>query len=807
MIEGLLQDFRVAWRSLARTPGFTLVVIVVMALGIGANTMVFNIANAFLFRPLPWIDAQRNVLVWGRDVRHHRDHMEFSYANYDDLRRRATRFTTLGGYAEWSAYTTLGAEPERFVATLITPGFLSVFEARPRLGREFLPGEEVKARALTLVMVSERIWRERMGSDPRVIGRTLRVNGRVRTIVGVAPALFRFPETSDFFVPYPFDPAEEARDSRSLQVVGRLRPGVSIAVANAEVATIVADLAHRYPVENAGLAARVAPYREMVGQDMMAILALLSSAVAFVLLIACANVANLMLARGAGLRREIALRFALGATRAHIVRQRMAESVLLALAGGTLGLLLALWGRDLIVGSIPLELPFWMRFDTDPNLVLFMLGVSFLTALLAGLAPALQTSQVDVNEALKEGGAHGTAGRARSRLRSTLVVAEIALALVLLAGAGLMIRSFLHMTEEKTAVRSAGVLTAQLTMPIAVYPDADARRAFMDGLMPAVEGLPGVRDASAINILPLSHGSWTRSVTLEGEPTGPDAPVHVPYYAAARPGYFRTIGLARRAGRDFTLRDGKGAPLVAIVSETAARMFWPGRDPIGQRLKWGPEERDSSGFRTVVGVVADVRQTIRRPDVPAQVYVPHAQEPLQSVTLVLRHDGSPAALTSALRQLVHSRDADMPLYEVRTLDESIRQALWEQRIYAILMTVFALFALLIAGVGIYGVMAYSVAQRTQEIGIRMALGATRDQVIQLVVGQALRLTLIGVGLGLAGAYAVTRLMASLLFGVRAGDPPTFVGVTVLLALSSVLAAWVPAARATRVDPMVALRTE
>jgi putative ABC transport system permease protein len=434
-----------------------------------------------------------------------------------------------------------------------------------------------------------------------------------------------------------------------------------------------------------------------------------------------------------------------------------------------------------------------------------MVGVSMLAALLSGLAPALTTSQVDVHEALKEGGQHGTASRGRNRLRGALVVAEISLALVLLAGAGLMIKSFLHQVELRSAVRADGVLTGAFTMPVAVYPNNAAKLAFMDRVMPAVAGLPGVRSVSTVQVLPLGHNAWTRWVWIEGDPIDRTAPRREMFYSVVRPGYFTTIGLPLRDGRDFTARDDTSATHVAIVSESAARRLWPGKTALGRRFKWGAD--DTTGFTTVVGVVGDVTQHINGKRPPEQIYIPHMQDPLQTVTLVVRHDGDPAALTVALRRVIQSQDPDMPLFDVYTMKEAIYRGLWENRIWVSLMTVFATLALLIAAIGIYGVMAYSVAQRTQEIGIRMALGAARRDVLRLVVGQAMRLTVLGVGFGLAGAYAVTRLMASILVGVSPSDPPTFVGVTVILAFSSVIAAWLPAERATRVDPMIALRSE
>jgi predicted permease len=800
-----LRDLRIGWRSLARTPAFTGVVVLVMALGIGVNTMIFNVANAFLFRSFPYVDDQRNVKVWNTNPASGGRFNELSVPDFRDIRDRAKSFEALGFWCETQAYITLGKEPERFDAAWVSGDLLRVFQTRPILGRDFTRDEEIQERAYTVIMLSERIWRERFNSDPNVIGRTLRMNGRVRRIVGVAPPDYRVPETSDFFLPYPYDPSEDARDSYFIEVTGLLKPGVTLAQANAEVSKIGADLSREYPDKRRHVSTRVTSFRDHIVADMGPIIALLMSAVGFVLLIACANVANLLLARGAGRQREIALRFALGATRAQIVRHLLAESLLLAGIGGAIGLLLAQWGMDLTLSTIPQELPFWMKFSTNTSTIVFLVGSTLLAALLAGLLPALQTSQVDVHEALKEGGTHGASSHRRNRMRNTLVVAEISLALVLLTGAGLMIRSFVNVTRERAAIRPEGVLTGRFTMPYAVYPTDSLKLAFMDGLMPAIAGLPGVEIASAVQALPLGRSSWNRNIWVVGDRTDKDAPRRIVFWSVVRPGYFKAIGLPLRQGRDFGPGDGHDDAKVAIVSETAARTLWPNKNPIGQQFKWSAE--DTSGWKTVVGVVADVVQHIETKRPPAHVYVPHAQEPLQTMTLVVKHHGEPGALAAAMRHTLQARDADMPLFDVRTMNEALRYALWESRIYMSLMGVFAVLALVIAAIGIYGVMAYNVAQRTQEIGIRMALGAARRDVMRLVVGQALRLTLLGIGIGLAGAYAVTRLMASLLFGVSTSDPPTFVGVTVILALSALIAAWVPADRATRVDPMVALRSE
>ena len=804
-MDALWQDLKVGWRSLWRTPAFACVVILILGLGIGANTMIFNITNAFLVRSWPYHDFNKNALLYGVDRRANEKDMELSYPDFVDARARLKSFERVAAYSETQAYMTLGKEPERFAATWVTPGLFANFGATPVLGREFLPEEEQKARALTVIIISHRVWKERFQSDPGIIGKTVKMNGRIREIVGVAPPGFHYPEIADFYIPAYNDPTEDSRKARYLDVVGRLKPGASFAQANAEAAALGEELARQYPQADAGTTLRVATYRQFAAENMGPVLALLMAAVGFVLLIVCANVANLLLARGAGRQREIALRFALGATRGRIVRQLLTESVILAGLGGGVGYLLAAWGRDLVLGSIPVELPFWMKFDTDPNTILFMIGVSLLAAVLAGLWPALHTSHVEVHDALKEGGQHGSTGKGRNRLRGALVVAEVSLALILLAGAGLMIRSFVHQVEQRNAIQTKGVLTASFTMPVAVYPNNAAKLAFMDRVMPALAALPGVRAISSTQALPLGRNSWSRWIWLEGDPVGAEAPRRSVFLGIVRPDYFRVLEIPLRAGRAFTADDDSSSDGVAIVSETAARTLWPGKNALGQRFKWASD--DTTGWRTVIGIVADVTPSVTEKRPPSTVYLPHAQEPVQVVTVLARHDGDPAALTAAMRRVLQANDPDMPLFEVRTLEEFVRRSLWEERNYAALMSVFAVLALAIAAIGIYGVMAYSVAQRTQEIGIRMALGAARRDVLRLVVGQALRLTVLGVGIGLAGAYAVTRLMASLLTGVTPGDPPTFVGVTVILALSSIVAAWLPAERATRVDPMVALRSE
>jgi predicted permease len=496
---------------------------------------------------------------------------------------------------------------------------------------------------------------------------------------------------------------------------------------------------------------------------------------------------------------------ALGAGRRRIARQLLTEAVLIALAGAAIGWVLADWGMHLTLSSIPEEFPFWMNFAPDAGVLLFTIGISVASGLLFGLAPLAQISHVQLNESLKEGGHAGIGSRGRARLRNGLVIAEIALALILLVGAGLMARSFVAMSRERTNLDPRGVLTGAVTLPVATYPDDAARLAFFDAVMPRIAALPGVTCASGTNVLPLGRSSWTRSLMIDGQEYEGDEDHPITSYGVIRPDYFRSLGIPMRSGRDFNASDVHRGASVAIVNESAAKAFWKDRDPIGMRLKF---DADSAGWRTVVGVVADVRQHVgdtSRPE--AQIFVPHTQDPHQTLILTVRADAPMGPLTAAVREILIARDPDLPFYEVRSMEEHLRIAVWDQQLFAVLMSVFAGLALLIAAVGIYGVMAYTVAQRTQEIGIRMALGAEQRKVLVMVVGQALKLAGTGVAIGLAGAFALTRLMEGLLFGVRPDDPPTFAVVTMLLALSAVIAAWIPARRAARVDPMVALRCE
>ena len=806
----LIQDLRFAFRSLRRSPGFTVLVVGVLALGIGVNTMIFSMVYGIMFRPwpLPRFDRVMTVLETNQaqDVKGN----SVSWLDFQDLRDQARSFSVVGGYWETGGQVVLAEEPEMTDAANITAELLPALGVTPQLGRNFTRDENVYGQNWGPVLVSDRIWRRRLGGTRDVLGRTLRLNGRVRTIVGVMPPDFRWPESVDFWIPAAVSPEDaRARADHDVDVVARLAPGVTRQQADAEVKAIYARLVKQNPVALKGWSARVNGFADEYRKDIALMMLIMSFGVGFVLLIACANVANLMLARAAARKREMSVRLALGASRGRVVRQLLTESLLLSLAGAAAGTVLAGLGNRLWIGLIPMEieLPFWLKFQIDLPVLAFTVILSTLSAVLFGLIPATHASDTKLSEAIREGSAQAGTGRARGRARSALVVAEVALSLTLLVASGLMVRSVLAMLDSEKLVRSEGVLTAHFLLPIATWPSDTARREFCDRVLPLARALPGVQSASIITDLPLGRNSNTiRIVAESGTHTDPERPLRA-NVSECYPEFFSTLGMALRRGRDFTDADGPGAPAVAIVNESLAKTLWPGRDPLGMRLKPVSDDR-KLGWRTVVGVVADVTQDLDDHDRVAQsLFVPHRQEPDQALTWVVHANGDPAAFAGVLRRMMRAQAPDVPLTEVRSMHDAIKFAVWTQRLFGSLMAVFAVLALVIAAVGLYGVMAYSVAQRTQEIGIRMALGAQTRDVVNLVVGQALRLTLIGTGIGFAAAYALTRGMTSVLFGVSSTDPPTYLGVVLILALSSVLAAWVPAHRATRVDPMRALRCD
>jgi predicted permease len=807
-MDTLLQDIRYALRSLRRTPGFTLTVIAVMALGIGVNSLIYTVVRGILFADLPFPAVERMVRV---ETASHKDgeaHYSMSLPDLRDVQAQVPSLRPTAAWIEWSAFVAAGDEPQRYTATMASSELPAAIGVQPALGRWFTPEECRMGAEYVPLVLGDKVWREAFHADPKVLGTTVRVNGRKRTVVGVMPVGFRFPEASDYFVPLAMNDTADSRGAHYLNAVARLAPGRSRAQAQAELNALASRLSHDYKDTNDKLGFVALDFRENLVEETRPQMIMLTLAVTFVLLIACANVANLLLVRSASRQREIGVRIALGASRGRLLRQTITESLVLALAGGALGVLLGGWGMRITLASIPIPLPYWMKFDVDPTVLVSVLGVSVFSGLAFGLAPALQATSGDTLVALREGSLGGGDSRSRHRVRNALVVAEIALAVVLLIGSGLMIRSFMSQLDQRTALRTHGVLTGAVTLPFADYPEDAQKIRFFREFREGLRSLPGVTSAGGVLNLHLGTNQWQMSVQREGVDPDDQAASQTPSAAfnSITPGYLESVGLPLLKGRDFTDADGPDAPRVALVNELAARRLWPNQDPIGKRWRFGKD--DKKGWATVVGVVANVRQHVRaKGNAMGEVLVPQAQYGNQTLTWAIRSAGPPGALTAAVRRLLRERDPSLVFAEVRTMDEHVRRSVWEPRIYAQLLGAFSVVALIIAALGIYGVMAYTVAQRTREIGIRMALGAARGDVQRLVVGQALRLTLFGAGLGLAAAYALTRFMQSLLFGISASDPPTFVGVTLILALSSAAAAWLPTARAVRVDPVVALRHE
>ncbi len=805
-MDVLFQDLRYALRSLRRTPIYTAVVVAVMALGIGLNTMVFTMVYGVLYRPLPLPGSERLVSVDHFEPKQNND-QSISFTMLRDLRGRAKSFEALGGFWDHNAFVTIGREPEQLFGTTMTYDLFDALGVKPILGRGFTAEHEQMGPNWVPIVISHRIWKNRFQGDPAILGKTLRMNGRTRTIIGVMPEGFTWPEVQDFWIPMGYDAKDDTWDSFSLRVAARLKPGVTAEQADAEMKTLMAGYLRDHPKELEGLTMRVMPYKERTVLDIRPMMLLLQAAVVFVLLIACANVANLMLARAAARRREISLRMALGASRGRITRQLLTESVLVACLGAVLGVMLAHWGNRLWMGMIPLEMPMWLDFDIDAPVLLFTVGVTVLSGLLFGFAPALHAGDGRLSEALREGSAQAGFSRGRNRLRAGLVVAEVALSLVLLVGAGLMIRSFLNRYDLQNNLRLDGVLTGRVLLPFATYPENHQKLEFFRAVMPQIAAIPGVQALSAVQTLPLGRNGWGRRViTQDAKDQDPKHAVPV-RYGIVYPDYFRILGIPLRAGRDFNALDTPTSERVAIVSEAFAKKFWPGQSALGRHFKYAGQP-DSVGWTTVVGVAGNVLQNVEDDEQRLeQAYVPHTQDPVQMMTFTVLSDAPPAALAAKIRSILQSRDPDQALVEVRNIREHVKFSMWTHRLFTSLFGVFAVIALVIAGVGIFGVMSYSVSQRTQEIGIRMALGAEPAAVVRMVTMQALRLTGVGIGIGLAAAWGVTRFMQSQLFGVNATDPPTFTVVSVLLVLSGVTAAWLPALRASRVDPMVALRYE
>jgi putative ABC transport system permease protein len=700
--------------------------------------------------------------------------------------------------------TLIGAgDPELLRGMRVTDGFFAMLGARPQIGRDFLP-EEDRAGRNNVVILSHGLWQKRFGGDPGVVNRAITLSGRSYTVIGVAPATFRFVDSeAEFWTPMAFTAEQSQQRGRYLRAVGRLKQGVTLEQARSEMSAIADRLAKQYP-SIAGWNVKLTPLLEYTVQDVKMPLLLLLGAVVFVLLIACVNVANLLLARSAAREKEIAIRASLGAARARITRQLLTESLLLALSGGAAGLMIAGLGMNLLLALAPEGLPRLSDVSLDGRALAFTAALTLLTGLGFGLFPALQASRPNLNETLKDAGRAATDDRRRRLIRSALVVAEISLALVLLVGAGLLVETFLRLRRVSPGFNPTGALAAVISLPQRKYSEDDQQAAFYARLIERVAALPGVQAAGAVSVLPLSGGSFIDSFDIEGRPPYPAGEEPTADYYSATPGYFKAMGIPLLRGRLFAERDATGAPRIVIINETMAKRFFPGEDPVGKRLRVGGEP---AIYREIVGIVGDVKQHGLGHETTAQIYEPHAQRPFPSMALIARSSGAPTNLSAAIRGEVLMIDKEQPVSSVETVEQFLSASIAQQRFSALIFGIFGAVAMALACVGIYGVLNYSVAQRRHEIGVRMTLGAGRHDVLRLVVGQGLKLVLCGLGLGLVGALVLTRFLKTLLFGVSPTDPLTFALIAVLLTAVALLACWIPAWRATKVDPLIAIKYE
>jgi putative ABC transport system permease protein len=808
-MNSLLTDLRFGWRMLSKKPGFTAIAVLTLALGIGANTAIFSVVNAILLRPLPFKESDRLALLWSVNSRDGNMQQPHSFLDFNDLRQQSSSFSEIAAASGfWLFVLSGGAEPEQIEGQYVSASLFPMLGVAPQQGRVFLP-EEDRPNGAPAVIISDNLWRRYFGGDPGIVGKTLKLNGNQFNIVGVMPAGFQFLDRVDLWVPVARNMlVDSARSVRWLSVAGRLKPDVTIDLSGAEMTTIARRLEQQYPDTNSGVGARVVPLHQQVAGKVRPALLLLSGAVGLMLLIVCVNVANLLLARSASRRKELAIRAALGAGRARLIRQLMTESVTLSLAGGAAGLLVAIWGVDLLLSLSPAQIPKYNKIGVDLTVLCFTLAVALGAGLLFGLAPALQTTRINLNESLKEG-ARGT-GLSHRRVSNLLVVAQIAMTLVLLIGAGLLVRSFMRMLEVNPGFVTENVLTAQVLLPAAKYAQPQQRAEFYRQLESRLKSLPEVASVGAVTRLPLGAlANVTSFVQIEGQTAEPGRWPEIDFRRASDD-YFRAMGIPLRAGRFVTEQDVTSGARLVVINEAMAKRFWPNEDPIGKRLRMGvnPEQ---SNWQTIVGVVGSVRHMGLDIEPRPEIYLHTLTNPLFAPVVAIRAKSDPQNLIAAVRNVARSIDSDVTLANINTMEKLVSASMAQRRFAMLLLGVFAAIALALSAVGVYGVVSYSVAQRTNEIGVRMALGAGSRDVIGMVLKEGMLLALIGAGIGAGAAIALTRLMSgllsSLLFSLRATDPVTFVGVALLLGIVTLIACYIPARRAAKVDPMTALRCE
>ena len=814
----LLNDARFGLRALVKNRGFAAVAILTLALGVGANTALFSVVNAVLLRPLPFPAADRLVTFWtfnhGRNI----ERGIASPADFADWRNESRSFAEMAAWRTWFYNIRAGAEAEQVWGVRTSANYFHLLGVHAAFGRTFSPEEEQPGRDHVAIL-SYGLWQRMLGGDPAAIGKSIEIDGKPFTIVGILPADFNFFGTRrsfDLWMPFAFDRENLKRDDRSLIVYARLKPGATIRAAQADLTAIADRLAQEFPETNRGWGVQVVSLYESQVTGLRPALFLLLAAVGVVLLIACSNVANLLFARASARQKEIAIRTALGASRLRLIRQLLTENALLGLLGGALGVALAFWGLDLLrplapaygLGAIP-------RLDAaqiDFRVLAFALAISLLTGILFGLAPAFQATRANLNQSLKESGRSSDGGRRGGRLRDLLVVTQVALALTLLIGAGLLMRSFFKLLDVNPGINAHSVLTAQVWLPESRYPEARRIPEFYEQVLTRLARLPGVQSASAINFLPLSAWGDSVNFSIEGRAEPQPGEMPIGQYRVIASDYFQTLGLPILSGRALDQRDAENAPGAAIISADLARRYWPRGDAIGQHIRlkfpqsdapWRPVARDS--WLKIVGIAGDIRQPQLSSQDIGEIYLPLEQNPSRLMRLAVRSATEPDNLALAIRREVLAVDAEQPITELRSMEQFASESVFQRRLSMVLLSLFAALALTLAAVGIYGVISYAVGQRTREIGIRVALGARPTDVSRLVTWQGMRLALAGVAAGLTLAFALTRILSSQLFEVSALDSVTFAAVPALLIAVALAACYIPARRAARIDPLIALR--
>lgn len=813
-MANLIQDLRSGWRALGARPGYTIVAVIALALGIGANTTIFSVVNAVLLKPLPYRDADRLIWIWERNPGNNIERESTSLPNFLDWQKQNRSFEQLTSWARTQATLTGTGEPEQIAGVATMANYFTTLGVTPSIGRTFTPDDNATG-ANKVAIVSHDFWMKRLGGDPNVTTRKIILNGNSYNIVGVMPRGFRHPEESaatpnEIWLPLTFNPAQTAgRRGDFLRVVGRLKSDVTLAGARTDMEALTARLATEYVNANAGWTVQLLTLHTRLTGDVSKILWLLLGAVGFLLLIACANVANLSLARAAAREKELAIRFALGARSGQVVRQLLTESTMLAIAGGLAGLAIAVWGLDALIAIAPRDLPRLGEVALDYRVLIFTLVVCLITGIVFGTAPAFHASRLNLNDSLKDS-TRGSAEGARSRrYHRVIIIAEVAIAVVLLFGAGLTLRSFLKLQNVDPGFKPEGILSAQVLVPRSKYPEGKQISTLYDQLLTRVRSMPDVESAAVVNVLPLGGNSNFLSFNIEGRPQPRPEEVIDATVVAVAPGYFSTMAIKVLRGEEFSGKEGPDSPRVIMINEALQRRYFATEDPMGKRLSLGPGPDGQQVWMTIVGIVRDIHSQSLSEAAYPHMFLPYAQQPGRMTSFVIRtkNENDPLSLAGALKSEVRSIDPDLPLSRIAPLTRVLANSVSQPRAYMILVLLFAMVGLLLAAIGIYGVFSYSVAQRTGEFGVRLALGASGTDVLRMVLWDGAKLTAFGIGLGLAGSLALSRLMVAVLYGMSAIDFVTLFIVPAVLLAVAMLACYVPARRATRVDPLTALRYE